>query len=80
MSESSVYSDDYLQMWKMVEESFDRLCSIWNEIGVHSSSSRDELKKNYIASCKTALSVHLDNVVQEEESVFNVCNYKYLVP
>ena len=75
-----MYSNDYLQMWKMVEESFSRLCSIWNEIGVHSSSSREELKKNYIASCKTALSVHLDNVVKEEENVFNVYHYKYSVP
>lgn len=72
MSETPIYSDDYVQMWKMVEESFDRLCSIWDDIGVHSSSSRDELKRNYIQSCKTALSVHLENVVREEESVCKV--------
>lgn len=69
MSEAPTNSDDYAQMWKMIEESFDHLCSIWDDIGVHSSSSRDELKRNYIASCKTALSVHLENVVREEENV-----------
>ena len=53
----------------MIEESFNHICSIWNEVGIHSQETRDQMKKRYIISCKDALGVHLNKMSSEEENV-----------
>ena len=70
MNAESLYSEDYVEMWKMIEESFGTLCNIWDEIGIHGQEARDKMKNEYVRSFKDVLQVHINSIVSKVESVF----------
>ena len=69
MSEEPGYSEDCMEIWRLVDDSFKQLCSIWDDLGLHTECKRNDLKKKYIDSCREALKIHTDNLFREEDAV-----------
>lgn len=73
MNTESFYKECYLEMCKVIEESYTTLCSLWDEIGVHSQEKRNEMKNDYINSCKQVLQNHINKIVGDAENVLFGC-------
>ena len=69
MSEEPGYSEDCMEIWRLVDDSFKQLCSIWDDLGLHTECNRNDLRKKYIDSCQEALKIHTDNLFREEDAV-----------
>ena len=78
MSGEQTYSEDCLEIGTLIENSFKQLCSIWDDLGLHTECNRNDLKKKYIDSCKEALKVHTDNLFQEEDAVGEIVGSNWL--
>ncbi len=69
MSGEQLCSEEYVGMLQLVDDAYKTLCSIWDDLGMHSPDTRNDLNRRYIDSCKDALKAHTDKLINEEESV-----------
>ena len=79
MNAESLYSEDYVEMWKMIEESFGTLCNIWDEIGIHSQEARDKMKSEYVRSFKDVLMIYVNQTGTYKDLVLNFPNLYNLI-
>ena len=66
------YEEVCIKIIESIEETFSKLCPLWDKIGLVPSSSRDSTKINLMNSCVEAVDQHLEYIYETELRVF--CN------
>ena len=69
MADPNDYNEEIQQIRDCIEETFKKLCSVWDEIGCHNAQKRKEWKALLIASCVEAISRQVNRVYEEELKV-----------
>ena len=69
MADPNDYNEEIQQIRDCIEETFKKLCSVWDEIGSYNAKKRQECKMSLVTSCVEAISQQMNRVYELELSV-----------
>ena len=76
LSMESSYEEELNQIRDTIDETFNKLCKLWDEIGCINDGKREERKSTIAASCKNHICQYLDRVYAVEDQVILFVFYK----
>ena len=75
MDAKSLYSEDYLKIFKVASEGLAELSSFWKEIGIQGEEESNRLEKEFLNNCCSALSSYIEGVLEKLKMVFSLLFY-----
>ena len=73
MADPNDNDEEMQQIRDCIEETFKKVCKLWDEIGSHSANKRGECKSRLISSCVEVISSHVNRVYEDELKVRAMC-------
>lgn len=69
MTDPYDYDEEMQQIRDCIEETFKKVCKVWDEIGTHQGNKRGECKSQLFSSCIEAISSHVNRIYDGEVNV-----------
>ena len=71
MDAKSLYSEDFLNVYKVASEGLTEISTFWKEIGIQGEEESNRLEKEFLNNCCSVLSCYVEGVLQKLRMVFS---------